>query len=155
MKYFKGNPLRVGSRAAARVLIGLLLCALCQVSCECSAASCSPVPTGLVGWWAAEGNVNDVLGLGNGSLQGGATASATGVVGQAFSLDGTNGYVQIPDSPLLRPANLTIEGWVRFTSLDSPGSSPAGEQYLVFKQNTRASEFAGFALLKSRSSNAD
>src|SRR5205823_2301157 len=100
----------------------------------------------LVGWWPGEGNANDLAGTDNGSLQGNATANAPGMVGSAFSFDGTNSVVQIPDSPVLRPTNLTIEAWVRFTSLDSlgSGSSPAGEQYIVFKQNTRSSDFEGF-----------
>src|SRR5258708_22612875 len=77
-------------------------------------ASCLPPPSGLVGWWPAEGNANDMAGANNGSLQGGASASAAGFVGSAFSLDGTHGYVSVPDSPSLRPASLTLEAWVKF-----------------------------------------
>ena len=46
---------------------------------------------------------------------------------------------QIPDSPVFHPTNLTVEYWVRFASLDSAGSggSPPGDQYVVFKQNSR------------------
>ena len=68
----------------------------------CPEVACPP-PAGLVGWWPGDGNANDIVGTNNGMLQGGATATAAGVVGQAFSFDGTNGYVQIPDSPALRP----------------------------------------------------
>ena len=50
--------------------------------------------TGLVGWWQADGNANDVLGANNGTLVNGATF-ATGRNGQAFSFDGTDDYVQI------------------------------------------------------------
>src|SRR5207237_8398630 len=78
--------------------------------------------------------------------------SAVGVAGSAFNFDGTNGYVQIADSPLFHLTNLTLEAWVRFNSLDSAGSggSPAGEQYIVFKQNTRSSNFEGFEVGKER-----
>jgi hypothetical protein len=115
-------------------------------------AACVPAAEGLVGWWPGDGNANDLAGGNPGTLQGGATATALGVAGTAFSFDGTNGYVQIPDDPDLRPAQLTIEAWVRFDSLDSPawGGSPAGDQYLVFKQNANGASFEGFALTKTR-----
>jgi alpha-tubulin suppressor-like RCC1 family protein len=74
------------------------------------------------------------------------------MVGSAFSFDGTNGFVAISNSALLRPTNFTIEGWVRFTGLDSAGSggSPAGDQYIIFRQNTRSTDFEGFDLSKTR-----
>ncbi len=115
-------------------------------------SACAPPPIGLLGWWPGDGAANDVAGANNGTLQGGASASAPGLDGSAFSFDGTNSYVQIPDSPALRPTNFTIEAWVRFSSLDSAGlgGSPAGDQYIVFKQNTRASDFEGIDLGKTR-----
>jgi len=120
--------------------------------------SCDPPPAGMVGWWPAEGNANDItFGTNNGTLMGGAMASAPGEVGLAFSFDGTNGYVEIPDSPVFHPAVLTIEAWVLFTSLDSAGSggSPAGQQYIVFKQNSQSCDFEGFGLSKTRVSGSD
>jgi hypothetical protein len=121
------------------------------------ATSCLTAPSSLAGWWPGDGNANDIAGANNGALQGGATATLAGEVGQAFNFDGTNSFVQIPDSPALRPTNLTIEAWVRFTSLDSAGSggSPAGDQYIVFKQNTRSSDFEGFDLSKTRVAGGD
>jgi hypothetical protein len=117
-----------------------------------SPANCAPTPSGLVGWWTGDGSAADFLGFDPGSLHGSATATAAGVVGQAFSFDGTNAFVQIPDSAPLRPANLTIETWVMFTALDTPslGGSPAGDQYVIFKQNTQSGNFEGFDLGKTR-----
>src|SRR5205823_271937 len=70
---------------------------------------------------------------------------------------GTNGYIQIEDSPAFHPTNFTIEAWVRFSFLDSlsVGGSPAGEQYIVFKQNTRSSNFEGIDVGKQRVGGSD
>ncbi|HWH70851.1 MAG TPA: immunoglobulin domain-containing protein, partial [Candidatus Sulfotelmatobacter sp.] len=117
--------------------------------------SCSAPPAGLVSWWPADGNANDIAGSSNGSLQGGATAVASGLVAQAFGFNGATAFVQIPDSPALRPTNFTVEAWVLFTSLNSSGNSPAGQQYIVFKQNTRNSYFEGIYLGKERRTGGD
>src|SRR5882762_8022092 len=147
----------VFARLCRRAVIGLVLSAVLSFAARGLAATCLAPPPGLVGWWPGEGNGNDIAGTNNGVLQGGATASAPGEVGQAFSFNGTNNFVQIPDSPVLRPANLTIETWVRFSALDSAGSggSAAGDQYIVFKQNTRSGDFEGFDLSKTRVAGGD
>lgn len=80
------------------------------------AQTCSPAPVGLVSWWQGENNALDSRSRNNGTLQNGATFAA-GNVGQAFELDGVNDFVSAPDSPSLRPTNLTIEGWFRFDSV--------------------------------------
>ena len=76
--------------------------------------SCAPVLAGLVGWWPGEGNAYDIIGTNNGTLQGGASYTS-GKVGQAFTFDGSSGYVNIPDSPLLDSFsnNITIELWLK------------------------------------------
>jgi len=133
-------------------LVGVVLSG-CVFAIRAAAADCLPAPAGLVGWWPGDGNANDIAGTNHGILQGGATANAAGMSGSAFSLDGTNRYVQIPDSPLLKPTNLTVMCWVRFASLNSPGNTPnLGQQYIIFKQNSRNSAFEGFDLSKYRTS---
>jgi hypothetical protein len=120
------------------------------------AATCLSTPSGLVGWWPGDGNAHDIIGTNNGVLLGGASATNAGFNGSAFQFDGTNASVRFPDSPVFHPTNLTIEAWVNFSSLDSSGfGAPAGEQYMVFKQNSRPDNFEGFYLGKTRVSSND
>src|SRR6266850_2211463 len=121
-----------GRQLAKRIFAGLVIAA----TLPATAADCVSSPGGLIGWWPGDGNANDRAGTNNATLQGGASANAAGTVGSAFSFDGTNGYAQIPDAALLRPTNLTVEGWVRFSGLDSArlGGAAAGLQYIAFRQ---------------------
>jgi hypothetical protein len=72
-----------------------------------------PAPAGLIGWWKAEGDAQDAAGTNHGTLRNGA-GFAAGKVGQAFSLDGTDDCIEIPDTPALRPGSVTLETWVAF-----------------------------------------
>ncbi|MCC7261594.1 MAG: hypothetical protein IT369_03635 [Candidatus Latescibacteria bacterium] len=77
------------------------------------AQTSAPIPSGLVSWWRGEGNANDSQGSNNGTLLGG-ISFAPGMVGQAFSLDGSSGYVRVPASPSLPTGNAprTLMLWV-------------------------------------------
>ena len=126
------------------VLVGLLtLAVLSTVTSQLQGASCTPPPAGLVAWWPAEGNANDIVGGNNGILQGGATF-ASGEVGLGFRLDGTNGYVQIPDSAALKPTNVTVEAWVWL----DPNVSFASNEQIIFKQNSWSYFFEGYTIVK-------
>ena len=70
-----------------------------------------PFP-GPVAWWRAEGNANDSAD-GNSGTQAGGVTYVAGKAGQAFGFDGTNDSVTVPDAPGLRPASVTIEGWIK------------------------------------------
>jgi hypothetical protein len=70
-------------------------------------------PAGLVGWWRAENDAQDSTGTNHGVLLNG-TGFAAGRVGQAFALDGTDDFIEIPDEPTLRPVSVTLESWVAF-----------------------------------------
>lgn len=67
---------------------------------------------GPIAWWPASGNPNDASGGNHGAVAGGVVYAA-GTVGQAFDFDGTSGSVTVPDAPALRPASITIEGWIK------------------------------------------
>ena len=73
---------------------------------------CTEAGAGLVSWWAGEGNALDSLCANSGALQGGA-GFGPGMVGQAFDLDGSSGYVEVPGSTTLNPTDaITVEAWV-------------------------------------------
>jgi CSLREA domain-containing protein len=71
-------------------------------------------PAGLVSWWRAESNANDFAGSNNGVLQNGATF-ATGMIGQAFQLDGVDDFIDVADSPSLDAISsaITVESWIK------------------------------------------
>jgi len=115
--------------------------------------SCVAPPSGLVGWWPGDGNANDIVRGDNGTVQGGVTY-AWGVVGLAFRFDGS-GAVQIPDSAALRPANVTVDAWVKLDTMDTVGAASPGVQYLIFKKNTRTTYWEGYSLTKARISGTD
>jgi hypothetical protein len=99
----------------ARLLSFVLLSATTLCFPVSAQVTCAPQPGNLISWWPAEGNATDTVGGNNGSLVNGATF-ATGLVGQAFSFNGANQIVQIPDAPSLNPTNsLTLEAWVYLT----------------------------------------
>ena len=114
--------------------------------------TCTPAPSGLVGWWQGEGNANDSAGTNNGALSASGATYANGKVGQAFRFDGTNGFVQIPDADALKPTNVTVEAWVW---LDPSLSSGRGGEQIVFKKNTSTAFFEGYSLIKTTIDNGD
>ena len=108
-----------------------------------------PAPAGLVGWWRAEGNAQDSAGTNHGTLRNGA-GFAAGEVGQAFSLDGTDDCIEIPDAPALRPVSLTLEAWVAFDATSGgrvvfakPVGTGGSDSYALWLQNGTLSGAGG------------
>jgi hypothetical protein len=93
--------------------------------------SCTAPPSGMVSWWGGDNNALDMIGTNHGTLQGGATF-APGMVGQAFSFDGVDDYIEVPHSASLNlTGGLTLETWFKvrsagyatlFSKSDSNGS---------------------------------
>jgi len=84
-----------------------------------SGLGCVTPPANLVGWWRGESNATDNAGVNNGTLENGA-AFTVGAVGQAFSFDGVNDHVRVPDASDLRfTSAMTAEAWVFPTSIGS------------------------------------
>ena len=84
--------------------------------------ACLPanVPTtGLVGYWPFCGNANDESGNGNNGTNNGATLTADrfGNANSAYSFDGINDLISIPDSNALSITNnITMSAWVYVNS---------------------------------------
>ena len=79
---------------------------------------CVLPPAGLVSWWPGDGNANDIVNHHHGIMQKGATF-APGIVDQAFSFDGEDDRVSIPDHNdwTLGDDPFTIDLWVNFTTV--------------------------------------
>lgn len=77
-----------------------------------NAQTCAQPPQGMIAWWPGDGSSIDIVDSNPGILQNGA-AFAPGLVGSAFSLDGINDYVRIPDNASLRLPVFTIEVWFK------------------------------------------
>src|SRR5438552_18884489 len=92
-----GVRIALASILGASLLVSQLSATSPALAGSATAPVCVAPPSGLVSWWPAEGNADDI-GDGNyGALVNEATFSA-GKVGQAFSLDGTNHYVSIANT---------------------------------------------------------
>jgi hypothetical protein len=83
-------------------------------------------PSGIIGWWAGDGDARDSSGNGNNAIPAGGISTPTysvGEVGQTFTLNGgllnNLQFASIPDSAAIRPQSLTVEGWGKLTSVDN------------------------------------
>jgi hypothetical protein len=104
------------------------------------AQTCVQPPPGIVSWWAAEGNANDLQGNNPGTLYG--ATFAPGKVGQAFSFDGVNDRVEAPSSATLNITGpLTIDAWFKLTGPYSFNNSP-----IIAKWGNTDNGTAGYGL---------
>jgi len=83
---------------------------------------------GVISWWPANGNPNDLIATNNGTLINGASYAA-GEVGQSFSFDGANQYVQVADSSSLRPQSVTLECWINANTIQ-PNITGQGASFM-------------------------
>ena len=81
--------------------------------------NCTPPPANGVAWYRAQDNADDSSGTNHGAFQNGATV-APGFVGKAFSFDGTDDFVAVPDADALDvTGDLTIDAWINPTTVTS------------------------------------
>jgi hypothetical protein len=101
------------------------------------------ITTGLIARYPFDGNANDISGYANnGSLVGGITLTTDrfGIANRAYSFNGTDSYILIPDSPSLDTPTtaVTQAAWIYVY-----GPSNVGEHYnpLIMKSNSPINEF--------------
>jgi hypothetical protein len=133
--YFQGliDEVEIFDRALAASEIQSIFTAGSAGKCKATSGLCTPPPSGMVAWYTADGTANDFSGKNNGVLQNGA-GFASGKVGQAFSLNGTNQFVGAPSGVISYPANgasstqpISVDAWFSTTT----GGVILGQQGLV------------------------
>ena len=84
---------------------------------------CTPPTLGLVSWWPGDGTAADLIGTNHGILNGGVMFT-NGQVRQAFSFDGTTGWVAVPSADSFNPTGpFSVECWIKGSpSQSSPQS---------------------------------
>src|SRR6185312_11005406 len=82
----------------------------------CSSFAQVNLNSGLVAYYPFTGNANDISGNGNNPIFNNATLTTDrfGNPNSAYSFNGVDNYIQIPNSPSLNPANqISICAWVK------------------------------------------
>ena len=96
---------------------------------------CVTPPPGMISWWPGDGNARDLAGANHGTLINGA-GFAPGMVGKAFSFDGVDDFVEMPEEGSFDFNNdFTIDAWVKPNDLSSPIPSPIVSKYSFAGQN--------------------
>ena len=134
----RGNCVRIVAKAA---VLGFVLANAGTATLD---AQPIPPPPDLVSWWPGDRNARDIIDDNEGLLKGGASFRK-GLVRHAFSLDGVNDFVLVPDRSNLRfgTSDFTVDLWVNFRTTE-------GEQILIEKYVETFGEVPrqGFTLTK-------
>jgi len=138
-------PRSQGKRFAFRLvrdLSRLVLVLGTTIAAWASSDVCFAPPKQMVSWWPGDGNAKDIIGTNNGQLNNGA-GFAKGYVKRAFSLNGTNQYVDAGNGKSLRVSkgDFTVDAWVFFNALSQP------DQSMVDKMNANGTNYDGWRLL--------
>src|SRR5271169_5642979 len=110
---------RSGLFTAALLVGSAILLPAPNAQSQDSGTACVPAPAGLVGWWQAEGNANDVAGGNNGSITG-TVRFVPGEVGRGFEFDDTTNAVTVHASSNLTVQSLTVEAWIFPYDISAP-----------------------------------
>jgi Concanavalin A-like lectin/glucanases superfamily len=129
-----------------RCLLGFVLLAVVSTA-QVGEPPCTPPPSGMTAWYTGDGTANDFLAKNNGTLQNGA-GFASGLVAQAFSLNGTNQFVSLPANVIPYPAAgatsnqpISVDAWFSTTSggvilgqqgIAIPPAAPSGDVPAIY-----------------------
>ena len=101
------------------VITGLVLTTAMPILGQ-NGSTCAAPPLGMVGWWPGDGNAKDITPHDHDGVLHGATFTS-GEVGQAFSLEGTDDFVSVPNASALNPTKITVDAWVFVAGADLLG----------------------------------
>jgi hypothetical protein len=122
--YFQGliDEVEIFDRALAQSEIQMIGGAGSAGKCKVVSGACLAPPSGMTAWYTGDGTANDFLGKNNGTLQNSA-GFAAGMVGQAFSLNGTNQFVSLPSTVIPYPVTgatsnqpISVDAWFSTTA---------------------------------------
>ena len=115
MAYTNNNgQARVGVRIVPQVNASSLWNSIYSVY-NADAVGSSSLKTSLFAAYNGESNANDSFGTNNGTAVGGLTYG-TGKIGNAFTFNGSNSYVSLPNNSWNFTGNFSISMWVKFSS---------------------------------------
>ena len=97
---------------------GVILLLTFTLAGNATAQTCIQPPANLVSWWPGDANADDIIGTNNGTLHNGVTF-VPGIVGQAFSFNGVDQFIELPSTnALYNPVTgFTWDAWVRPAAL--------------------------------------
>ena len=128
-------------------LESILLTAVATISLATATMAQVPnyVPSnGLVGWWPFNGNANDESSNSNNGIVNGATLSTDrfGYNNSAFSFDGVNDFILVPNSSSLQSpsVSLTISAWFKIDAWDN-NFPPFGYVSLISKSDANSCQY--------------
>lgn len=100
-----------------------------------TAVCCAGLNDGLVGRWTFTGNANDSSGQGHHGTVNGATLTVDrfGGVSRAYSFDGTDDYIEIPDSADWKSQDFTISMWFKAERVPNIAVTTEAAGFLIAK----------------------
>ncbi len=74
-----------------------------------------------------------------------------GKIRTALDFDGTDDFVNITNDLSIEPYSITVQAWVKFDGLAGrvTGGMPEGHEIIIFKRNSRTTQFEGYILSKN------